>query len=288
MFDDLKKVFQMFKQQGVKDPLEETLRLFDNLYSNSVREMSLRNLEGTGKTLEEIVTERKKGIPIEYILSRAHFMDRTFIVTNDTLIPTPDTRGLVEAACKIIKERQSKDQAQTIIDMGTGCGNLAISIALETKDTMIYASDLSPGAVKVAQRNVALYKVDDRVRIFSGDLFEPFKGIGFEGNIDMIVCNPPYMPTESVNRLPSEILDHEPRMAFDAGSFGIDFYVRLFEGSLKYLKEGGILIFEIGEGQERIVERLIRKNGSLIVKDKIKFSDTIRGFYLEKKTNERL
>jgi len=144
--------------------------------------------------------------------------------------------------------------------MGTGCGNIAISIALNTEDTTIFASDISQDACEIAKRNAEKHGLTERVKVLNGDLFEPFKEKGFKDRVDVIVCNPPYIPTERIDKLSSEIKDHEPRLALDAGPFGLDFFIRLVRDAYSFLEPHGVLLFEFGEGQNKLLERLIKKN----------------------------
>ena len=261
MFDDFQRVYDRFQEAGAENPFIETLKLFNFLYKGSLQDMDLKTFKEHEIDMDKLIEKRLQGIPIEHIFGKAHFMDNYFLCNGSTLIPTPETKILVETAVQVIKERQKDEKKQKVIDMGTGCGNIAIMIAKKTGNTTVYGSDISQEAVRVAKLNAREHGMEERVKFLSGDLFDPFQNDGFDENIDVIVCNPPYMPSNSVDNLPSEIKDHEPRIALDAGPFGVDFYVRLLEDSLKYLKRGGSLVFEIGEDQEKILNRLIRKNG---------------------------
>jgi len=281
MFDNLKRAHQRFKEEGFSDPFVETLKLFDIIYKSRLQKMNLDPLDKDGINLDQVIEGRKKGIPIEYILSRANFMDRTFICTKDTLIPTPETSVLVDAVCDMIKERKKVKKDQTIIDIGTGCGNIAISIALNTDDTTIYASDISPNACTIAKNNVDKYGLMERVKVVCGDLFEPFQE-DFKEKVDVIVCNPPYLPTESINKLPSEIKDHEPWLALDAGPFGLDFFIRLIKDAHTILEPDGVLLFEFGEGQNKMIERLIKNNGGYNIINFLNYENISRMIIVQK------
>jgi release factor glutamine methyltransferase len=167
---------------------------------------------------------------------------------------------LVKVALSFVEKKQKFQRDLTIIDMGTGCGNIAVSLAMNAENVKILASDISPAAVELAQVNVDKFKLQQRISLFCGDLFSPFHGSGYEGKIDMVVCNPPYIPTTSLSKLPSEIIDYEPTVALDAGAYGIGFFRRLISDSVTLLKPGGILVFEIGAGQEKLVTRLIQRS----------------------------
>jgi len=246
---------------GAEDPFLETIKILDFLQKGAIKEMDPAAMNDHGINFEDLIAERRKGIPLEYVMGKAYFMGHPFFVNNETLIPTPETRLLVETVEKIVEERESDGEDIRIIDMGTGCGNIAVSIGLCTENTRIYASDISEGAVRIAGMNVEMHGLTERIEVSCGDRFEPFEKGDLKGNIDIIVCNPPYLPTESIDRMDPEIRDHEPHLALDAGPFGVDFFVHLLEGSLKYLKPKGVLLFEFGERQENIVKRLIRKSG---------------------------
>lgn len=202
--------------------------------------------------------ERKEGMPLEYITGLANFMGRTYFCSQETFIPKQQTAILVKVALDFLKKRQERESNQTIIDMATGCGNIAISLAMNLENTDILACDINPAVVEVAQKNVDKFSLQQMVRLFCGDLFSSFKGLGYEEKIDVVVCNPPYIPTGSFRKLSAEIADYEPRPALDGGPFGINFHRRLISDSLSMLKSKGILIFEIGIGQEELVTRLLK------------------------------
>lgn len=261
MFDKFLESFNSLQRGGVEDPLYETLRLFDILTEGALRKSESLSLWQNGKIdLASLARKRMEGMPLEYILERAIFMGRTFYCNPNTLIPTEETRLLVNAALVFIREQQESKSVLTLLDIGTGCGNLAISIAIDSDNVNVLASDISPEAVDVAKRNVSRFNLQERVSLFCGDLLSPFKGAEYKGNIDIIVCNPPYIPTGSLSKLPSEIIDYEPTLALDAGPYGINIFRRLILESLELLKPKGNLLFEIGEGQEKMVERILKRN----------------------------
>ena len=199
-------------------------------------------------------------IPREYETGTAKFMGLALFCTKDTLIPREETELLVNVALECIHNRQKLHEELTIIDMGTGSGNVCVALAANSENTRIFASDLSPHAIEVAEKNAKKYKVENRISFFSGDLFAPFKGKKFQEKMDMVVCNPPYIPTGSLSKMEPAIIEFEPIMALDAGVYGVDFFRRLINDALGVLKSKGILIFEIGEGQEKLVTRLITRN----------------------------
>ena len=217
-----------------------------------------------------VLEQLARVVPPQYILGRAVFMDNTFYCTSDTLIPRPETGVLVQTACDYLEEKKRNGSpAQTVIEIGTGCGNIAVSLAMRCDEGVrILASDISPAAVEVARRNVQKHQVDGRVSLFCGDLYEPFRE--HQGTADMVLCNPPYIPTTSLKKLARQIIDHEPVIALDGGPYGVGIFRRLLSGAPAFLKKGGVLAFEIGEGQEKLIERLLSGNGAF---ENIRFSE---------------
>lgn len=260
MFNNFMKIYDVFNEYGIEDPLFETLCLFDLLSGYALRNIDLSLLKKK-INLIHLAKKRKKGMPLEYIIEMAIFMGLTFHCTPGTLIPREETELLVKVTIDLIKERQKIENDITIIDVGTGCGNIAVSLAMNSNNTKILATDISPAAIDVAQINVRKYNLQERVTCLCSDLFSEIYNLGHEENIDIVVCNPPYIPTGSLHKLPPEIINYEPKIALDAGSFGIDFYRRLISDSLSILKPNGILIFEIGVGQDKLVSRLVEKKG---------------------------
>jgi release factor glutamine methyltransferase len=255
-------VYRIFKEHGVKDLLSETLKFFDIIHSEKPVKSDISPLGESGIDLRSIAAKRRDQVPLEYIMGMAPFMGMSFACTPDTLIPRGETRLLVQTALKLIRSMQEGGGGElTVVDIGTGCGNIAVTLALRSQDMSIIATDISPAAVEVARHNVDAYGLEDRVSLCCGDLFDPLRSREMEGRIDVIVCNPPYIPTTSLGKLSAEITDHEPHVALDAGPYGINVFRKLIGGSLDFLKTGGALVFEIGEGQEKLVGRLFEKNG---------------------------
>lgn len=258
MLHDFFEGYASFEQCGVDSSVIETLRRVDLL---------CRDAQPRGAPLPEKcelasitawVEQRRRGVPWEYVLGKAPFMGRLFHCSSDTLVPTEETCLLVNVASEAILEKERLGSDLTLIEVGTGCGNVAVSIALRTQHTRILASDLCAAAVEVARQNVCAFNLQERITLLCGDLFTPFQSLGCAGKVDFVVCNPPYIPTASLKKLPPEVLDHQPRLALDGGPFGIDFYRRLIDGAVSLLKPEGTLLFEIGDGQEGLVNLLFR------------------------------
>ncbi len=258
MYREFIRCYELFRERGVSDPLNEALRLFDVLAAGALRNADLSFLEKNGITLDEIARRREEGVPLEYILGIAPFMGFTLYCTPETLIPRHDTELLAQTALNLIEHME---KSVTVIDMGTGSGNVAVALAMNAAGATVLASDVSAEAIEVARRNVEKYSLQKRVLLYCGDLFDPLRSLGYEGTIDLVVCNPPYIPTKSLAKLDPEITGQEPLVALDAGAYGINVFRRLFADAGDFLHPGGMLTFEMGAGQENLVERLIERNG---------------------------
>ncbi|MDD3643128.1 MAG: peptide chain release factor N(5)-glutamine methyltransferase [Candidatus Krumholzibacteria bacterium] len=254
------EIFEEFRRAGVEDPLAETLRLADLVAGGALRRSGLKLLEERGIDIAELARQRAGGRPLEYILGVAPFLGEILRCAPGALIPREETELLALTCLDYIASMQNGGRRDlNIVEIGTGSGNIAVLLALRSTGATIYASDISAEAIEVARENVERFGVGDRVRLFCGDLFEPLRGLGLEGRTDLVVCNPPYIPSSSVDRLDPAIRDHEPRVALDAGAYGIDIFRRLIADAPDFLRPGGVLAFEIGAGQERFVDRLFDK-----------------------------
>ncbi len=201
----------------------------------------------------EWVERRVKREPLAYIIGEREFYGISFEVTPDVLIPRPDTEILVETAIGLIHGMQ----APTVVDIGLGSGAIAISIAANVSDAIVYGSEFSHAALSIACRNAQRAGVSGRTHFSLGDLFEPFKGLRF----DLIVSNPPYIPTSEIDSLEPEVAVYEPRQALDGGPDGLDYYRRLTSMACRYLMPGGALALEVGIGESGAVEELLASNG---------------------------
>lgn len=184
------------------------------------------------------------------------FMNMEFEVGPNVLMPREETE-LLGTVCV---DRLSQGQvAPVVVDMCCGCGNLGISIASKIADAQVWGCDLTPETVEVAWRNVMRFGLQSRVSIVQGDMFENIRNIGLEGKVDLIVCNPPYISTGRLEADRSHLLEKEPREAFDGGPYGISIHQRLIREAPEFLKPGGWLAFEFGEGQERQAAALLAR-----------------------------
>ncbi len=197
---------------------------------------------------ENVLKRRASHIPLQHITGEQEFMGLSFLVNEDVLIPRQDTEILVEEALKRTKP------GMRILDLCTGSGCIIISILKNRPDLYGTASDISAAALRVAEKNA---KRNQAVPVFvQGDLFEPIKG-----TFDIIVSNPPYIPTAEIETLMPEVKEHEPRLALDGKEDGLVFYKRMIEEGYSYLNPGGYLMFEIGYDQGEEVSARMEQAG---------------------------
>lgn len=261
MFDGFFNVFHAFRNAGVEDPIKEALSVLEIVSKGSVSLMDDIFPLKTNIEFQDIIDMRCSGMPLEYILGSTTFMNRDFYCSPGALIPRKETELLAKTAINLAKGIKDSEKPLLIVDMGTGSGNLAVSIAAHAENTHILACDVSPDAVELAWVNVRHHKMESRVSLLLGDLFAPLEEKNYHGLVDMIVCNPPYIPTASLAKLEREIIEHEPVVALDAGVYGIDIFRKLILQSPDFLKPGGLLVFEIGMKQDKFVTRLLQNSG---------------------------
>lgn len=197
---------------------------------------------------------RAAGAPLAYVIGHAMFMGVELIVAEGALAPREETELLGNTALAAI--RSCGSAAPRVIDMCCGSGNLACAIAYHLPAASVWASDLTDGCIAVTRRNVEHVGVSGRVVVAQGDLFGGLAGLGLEGTIDAVICNPPYISQGKLATDRAELLDHEPREAFDGGPYGLSIQQRVVKEALPFLRPGGILLFEIGLGQDRQVKML--------------------------------
>ncbi len=190
------------------------------------------------------------------------------MVTPEVLIPRPETEFIIEAALSIIKNLAGPVR---IIDLCTGSGCIAVSLAKEFPGARVLAIDKSAPALIIAKKNAAFHGVSNHIRFLEGDLFEPLEKSGNSVHMDLIVSNPPYVRRDELGMLQPEIRDYEPEMALIAGPEGTELAERIIKTAPAYLKKNGALIMEMGLGQAEALRNMADKTGAFtspeIIKD---------------------
>jgi release factor glutamine methyltransferase len=184
------------------------------------------------------------------------FMGIELELSEDVLVPREETELLGQNAVAILREQPENC---LVIDMCCGSGNLTLAIASEIRSARVWGADLTDSTVALARRNTERLGLEDRVSIRQGDLFAALQADELKSGVDMIVCNPPYISTGRFDGDCAHLLEHEPREAFDGGPYGISIHQRLIRDAVDYLKPGGWLLFEFGEGQDRQAAALVAR-----------------------------
>lgn len=206
-----------------------------------------------------LLNRRLSREPVQYIIGETEFMGLSFVVDGRVLIPRPETEILVEQAVKLTQDVLHRSPI-SVLDIGTGCGNIAVGLAKLVQGVAITATDVSRAALEVAKINVERHGVGDRVRILEHDIFGSVDELA-RTPFDMILSNPPYISSEEANSLPPEILRFEPREAVMEGGDGLSFYRRIGESAKQLMKEGGWVLVETAYNQGPAVKSIFSNAG---------------------------
>lgn len=250
--DAYRLTLQALKQAGVPDPAPDAGWLLGHVLNRPALEARL-DMDSTlspeqEALLRDLTQKRQARIPLQYLLRTQSFLGRSFSVDERALIPRPETELLAELAVSAL------GSSGRALDLCCGTGCLAITMALERPGCDIWAADLSPAALSLARENAA--RLGARVTFRQGDLFAPLQGETF----DLIVSNPPYIPSAECPALQEEVL-HEPVMALDGGDDGLDFYRRIAREAPLHLNGGGRIMLELGDGEAEAVSALLADAG---------------------------
>jgi len=247
--DSKKDVFYLINKYSRAISRVESEMLLEFLFNCEKLDLYVKDFI-VNETIEELydllARRRLSGEPVQYITGRAEFMGLDFIVTKDVLIPRPETEILVNEITG------AQFIAPKILDLCTGSGNIAISLAKLMPGAEITATDISESVIKIAEKNAALHQASASIKFYSGNLFN---ALMFAKNpkFDIIICNPPYIKDREIPFLQKEVRQ-EPEIALNGGKDGLDFYRDIAKESRKFLKKGGSILLEIGFGQKDAVK----------------------------------
>ncbi|MBE7088739.1 MAG: peptide chain release factor N(5)-glutamine methyltransferase [Clostridiales bacterium] len=245
---------QLFQANGIDESDAEWIyALVLNKKRSELKEEAIVS-SSEAKKIDEIVKKRLGGRPLWYIIGDTEFYDCTIKVDERALIPRPETEILAEAVVKMAEE------GDKILDMCTGSGCIAISVAkhLADKSVLVTAADVSDAAIMLAKENANLNSVS--INFVQTDLFDKVRG-----RFNLIVCNPPYIKSSEIPHLQKEVREYEPKVALDGGEDGLDFYRRIAKDVHRYLAKGGMLLLECGENQATDIINLFEKREYAIV-----------------------
>jgi len=237
------------------------------LYSNFDKPLTQEELKQFRTLYERRLTRE----PVQYIIGSANFMGLHFTVDPRVLIPRPETETLIEQVM-LACQRYDADETIHILEVGTGSGNITISIAKFIKNTRITAIDISLEALAVAKKNACLHSVESQIKFSCSDVFDLSDEL-FQSKYDLLVSNPPYVPKDEWEQLQREVRDFEPSSALTDGKDGLKFYHHMAGIIPTILKSGGSIVFEVGLDQAEIVANRLRKAGLA----ELKITDDLQG-----------
>ena len=224
--------------------------------------------KGEKETLERLIKRRISGEPLQYILGHQEFWSIDFKVDPSVLIPRPETELLVEQTLSILSETPFQSPP-FILEIGTGSGAVAISLAKEARDIFLVATDISGNALLLAKENAESSGVLHQIKFVNGNLFDPFRFLGEREPFDLILSNPPYITCSEIEGLAKEVKDYEPIIALNGGEDGLTFYRNIISQAPFYLKKGGWLLLEVGQAQGERVSELIEKRGDFLTPQRL-------------------
>jgi len=230
----------------------------------------------TGSELEsvrELVKRRGNRVPLQHLLGSACFCGLEIKVNGHVLVPRPETELLAEHAWQFLSVPNAPPS--TALDFGTGSGCIAIVLSVRCPSTRMHAVDISPEAINVACENAALHGVAGRIQFHLGDGFAALpQGLSF----DLIVANPPYIPSAEIDRLAPEVRDYDPRPALDGGADGLDFFRRLASEGARHLRPAGRVMLEFGDGQAEQIDEILVRHKWVVEKVEADYSGRPRVF----------
>lgn len=253
--DFLAYTTKAFKEGGIEGYRQEAEILLSEVLKVESLSLYLEDIEinpCNKKRLEEFARRRLGGEPLQYIINKAFFNGLTFKVEEGVFIPRPETEVLVETTLNILKDKVLSNPC--ILDLGTGSGNIAISLTKELSSCKMIATDISPISLKVAEKNAKEYDLVDRIKFLKGNLFEPLSD--FEGGLDVIVSNPPYVTCCELNELQAEV-KREPLLALSGGEDGLYFYREIISKASSFLKRSGFLVMELAGGRWQKTQNIL-------------------------------
>ena len=235
----------------------------------------------TIRRIRECVSRKKTGEPLAYILGEWDFCGMRLTVTRDVLIPRDDTVAVTELA---IKKAMFLEQNPRILDLCAGTGCIGLAIARRVKDARVTLGEISPGAIRVAKKNITDQKLTGRVSCMSVDARKP--AARFLGTFDMIVSNPPYVTEAEWETLDPSVRDFEPRLALVGGADGLDFYRAILDNFTRALKPGGYICFEFGMGQHEAVQAILEQHGYTVLQMRRDTGDILRAVLAQYKRED--
>ena len=258
MLEVIQKSTEFLAVKGVEPPrLQAELLLAHllglprmRLYLNFERVLTRTEVDG----FRELVKRRGRREPLQHIVGSTSFCGLEMAVDRRVLVPRQETEILAELGWQFLQQLSTfNPQPSTALDLGTGSGCLAIALAVKCQAAQVWASDVSPEALGLAKQNAARRNVAERIQFLHGDGFSPLPE---KLQFDLVISNPPYIPTAEIELLQPEVRDFDPRRALDGGPDGLVLFRRLAAEAGEFLKPGGRMMLEFGDGQAEAVRNI--------------------------------
>ncbi len=266
LLEILEKKLIVLQDKSEENPQNTLLALWHSAHGNKVSPIIAEKLELPILTLlqivmlEESIENRLLGIPLAHLTERQHFMGLDFIVSKGLYIPRKETELLAKTAINTIETDIATEPNPIVIDLCSGIGTVALAIAHYCRNTTVYGSDIYEPAIDAAEINARHFFLDERATFFKADMFNLFESLSLKNKTNLIVSAPPYISSAKVKQMATEISDHEPQEAFDAGPYGLSIFSTLISIAPEYLCNNGYLLIECGLGQGEFLASRISKN----------------------------
>jgi release factor glutamine methyltransferase len=264
----IKSLLMWAEEKLIKNNIEDAhlsaeWLLSDILAVSKVELVLNKNLVVTDENIKDFyikVTKRSQGIPLQYISNTVNFYDFSLYVNENVLVPRPETEQLCELSIKYISDNFNLKEKINILEIGIGSGAISIALAKNLKNIFILGTDVSLEAIKIAEKNIKNNNLEDKICVKNADLF-----CKTDIKFDVIISNPPYIKTDDLQSLPREV-QFEPLVALDGGEDGLFFYDKIMKQAKFYLKDKGIIIFEISDEVCCSLKQLAEKYNFKIIK----------------------
>ncbi|NMA92751.1 MAG: peptide chain release factor N(5)-glutamine methyltransferase [Firmicutes bacterium] len=283
----LERASTLFKGAGISGPRREAEFLIARVMGWDRLKLFLESdtalPPGKRKEIKQAVARRARGEPLAYITGSRFFYGLKFMVDPAVLIPRPESELLIESALDWAEGcGYKRGGALQVLDLGTGSGNLAVTLATRWPEAIFYAVDISPKALAVAAVNASRHRVQRRISWHQGSYFSALAGLEPPPKFNLVLSNPPYIPHDELAALPPSIKEFEPLQALDGGADGLEGYRKLLSALPSYLRSPALVAVEIGAGQREKVVELFKATGLFqrvaVVQDYQGWPRVIKGF----------
>ena len=276
----LKEAIEILQKNSVASAILDARILIQHVTSLSREDIVFKAsqidlLENQQKKYFDLIDQRAKKIPLTHLTNNREFFANEFYVDENVLDPRPDSEALVE----LVMEKFNNLSSLNICEIGCGSGCLIISLLKHFENWLGLALDISNKALLIAEKNAKINQVLPRLNFIQSDLF---KNLHPDQIFDIIISNPPYIPTNDIENLQDEVRLYEPRIALDGGLDGLDFYHKIAEQSQKFLKKNGDIFLEIGYNQHQDVKNIFENNNFKFIDFKKDLSGIIRVLQFQK------